>query len=160
MHWPEIRQVLQKVLTIDIYSCRNRSCILLFWLLNSAQLTRKSGYSNRVAWTMRNSNSKAIVHCRISSLVATCFRNALPLSQALRTHPLAISSVVHPSPLPGGRLDPYLWCTATADQKQIFPGSTRGLLIPCPMLSEEWETGKWGMAQFWVSCGVLEECPW
>lgn len=92
MHWPEIRQVLQKVLTIDIYSCRNRSCILLFWLLNSAQLTRKSGYSNGVAWTMCNSNSKAIVHCRISSLVATCFRNTPPLSQALQTNPLAIPS--------------------------------------------------------------------
>lgn len=46
------------------------------------------------------------------------------------------------------------------DQKQIFPGSMRGLFILCPMLSEEWETGKWGMARFWLSCGVLEKCPW
>lgn len=30
----------------------------------------------------------------------------------------------------------------------------------CPMLSEEWGTGKWGMAWFWLSCGVLEKCPW
>lgn len=43
MPWPETRQVLQKGLTIGVYSCRNRSFILLYWLLNSAQLTRKLG---------------------------------------------------------------------------------------------------------------------
>lgn len=79
MHWPEIKQVLQKVLTIDIYSCRNRSRILLFWLLNSARLTRKSWCSSPVARTMRNSHSKAIVHCRISSRAALCLRNTAPV---------------------------------------------------------------------------------
>lgn len=52
----------------------------------------------RVACTMCSTNSKAIVHCRISSGVATCFRSTLPLSRALQSHPLAVSSVVHPSP--------------------------------------------------------------
>lgn len=36
----------------------------------------------------------------------------------------------------------------------------RGLFIPYPMPSEEWERGKMGMVQFWLSCGVLEECSW
>lgn len=98
VQWHKVRQVLQKAPTIDIYSCRNKSHILDFWLLSSVQLTRRLGYGSSEGLRQCTALTERLLFPPGYPYCLQRAPQALSPSQTPQPHPLPVSSAVYPSP--------------------------------------------------------------